>query len=205
MFGEFWGCFSSFPSPTIHKVCQVCRAQPCTSVSSSNGTGHHQRNLLSIIPVGVTPCREKRGVGSREAAQFAVDGPHPSSLVGKQSQNPTISSLVLVGAPYPGGGSGRAGSSPHPAGGSIPPCRAHSGHPPCCPGSRGSGTHCLSPSGAASRRRTAWTSRCSHKLEKRKVQCLNRVRGMSVEYEAQPQPKELRIIQAGKTDKIIPV
>lgn len=141
----------------------------------------------------------------RQHNLLTVDGHHPSSLVGKQSQNPTVSTLVPVGAPYPGGGSGRAGSSPHPAGGSIPPCSAHSGHLPCCPGSRGSDTHCPSPSGAASRRHTAWTSHCSHKLEKRKEQHPKRVRGMSVEYEAQPQPKEHRIVQAGKTGKIIPV
>lgn len=95
--------------------------------------------------------------------------------------NPTALSAPVV-AQYPGGGSGRAGSSPRRAGGSIPPCSAHSGGPRCCPGSRGSGTRSLSPSVGASQRCTVWTSRCSRRLGRRKEE----VRGKGTGCEARP-------------------
>lgn len=65
---------------------------------------------------------------------------------------------------YPRGGRGRAGSTAVPAGGRSRPCSARSARPPCGPGSPGSGTRSPSPAGAASQRRIAWTSHCSHTL-----------------------------------------
>jgi len=118
-------------------------------------TSSHPEPHCPRSPLLLCPAPAHRDAGPRDVL---------GSRSSKPPSTPSPSPSLAAGVTYPGGGSGRAGSSPRPAVGRSPPCSARSGGPPCCPGSRGSGTRSLSPSGGPSRRRTAWTSRCSHRL-----------------------------------------